>query len=106
MSGELIVHKNRTNRISLGLKYDASGETFTAQIRKKAAQSSDLLGTWEVEFLTDGVDGELILTLPETEIATVDVNYGYMDLKRTVGTLHLPVFSEPLQVKFQEVITA
>lgn len=105
MSGELIVHKNRTNRITLGLKYNASGESFTAQIRKEANQTSDLLGTWEVEFATDGVDGELILTLPQTEVDAVAVNYGYMDLKRTVGSVHLPVFAEPLQVKFQEVVT-
>lgn len=106
MSGELIVHRNRTNRVPLGIGINVSGETITSEIRKEKDHTSDLLATWTVTFATDGTDGELILTLPQSAVNLVTANYGYMDLKRSSGGVFLPVFSEPLKVKFQGVVTA
>ena len=106
MSGELIVHRNRTNRVPLGIGINVSCETITSQIRKEIDPTSTLLGTWDVEFATDGVDGELILTMASLEPAAAQENYGWMDLKRVSGSTVLPVFREPLRVKFQGVVTA
>lgn len=106
MSGELIVHRNRTNRVSLGLGINVAGETITSQIRKEKDVSSDLIAEWTVSFLNDGTDGEVILTLPHTIAGAVTASYGWMDLKRVSGGQPISVFSEPLRVRFQGVVTA
>lgn len=105
MSDELILHKDRTNKVLMNLGFDVSGDTFTSEIRKDRDKASDLLATWDVSFVTDGVDGKLELVLPQSQIDPVSVKYGYMDVKRTSGSEDLPVFTEPLKVKFQGVVT-
>lgn len=106
MSGELIVHKNRTNIVLVSLGFDVSGETITSEIRKSSNHLSTRLATWVVTFDTDGTNGKVILTLPQSEVDLVSTNYGFMDLKRMSGSNALSVFLEPLKVKFQGVVTA
>lgn len=106
MSSELVIHLNRTNRIPLKIHEDVSLDAFFSEIREEKDNTSDLLCTFQVEFLTDGTDGELVLTLPESELEYVTKRYGYMDLKRVSGGENLPVFNEPLKVKFQKVVTS
>lgn len=105
MTNSLIVHKSRTNVISVGLGMDVSADTITSEIRAEPNQESDLLATWQVSFATDGVDGELILTLDNAETDDVAIGTGYMDLKRVVNGEPLPVFDKPLQVTFRETVT-
>jgi hypothetical protein len=105
MSGELVIHRNRTNIVPLGLGMDVSGDTITSQIRVEPGADGDPLAEWDVTFATDGTDGEIILTLTSTQLAGITVNYGYMDLKRVSGGEPLSVFLEPLQVHFQGVVT-
>lgn len=106
MSGEVVVHRNRTTKVLLNLGFDVSGDTITSQIREEADVSSNLLATWTVSFDTDGTDGKLTLTLSSSDVATVTKKYGYMDLKRVSGGEPLPVFKEPIKVKFQGVVTS
>lgn len=106
MENELIVHRNRTNIVPLNLGFNVSQDIITSEIREEVDPTSNLLATWVVEFTTDGVDGELTLILPESEIIDVEKKYGWMDLKRESGGVSLPVFREPLKVAFKGVVTA
>jgi hypothetical protein len=106
MSGELIIHRNRTNRVPLGLGYDVSGDTITSHIKATVDPAAPPLCEWDVIFLTDGTDGELVLILEEASLSAVTQRYGFMDLKRTSGGEDFSVFLEPLKVKFQGVVTA
>jgi hypothetical protein len=105
MSGELIVHRNRTNRVPLGLGFPVNGDVITSEIREHPGDTGAPLATWTVTYATDGSDGEIILTLLPSQLTTVTVNYGYMDLKRVSGGQPLSVFLEPLKVHFQGVVT-
>lgn len=105
MTAQLVVQRNRTNRIPVNVGFDATGETFTSQIRAEESITSDELATWAVTFDTDGSDGELILTLEEADVSNIAKSYGYMDIKRVSGGKSLSVFNKPLEVLFQGVVT-
>jgi hypothetical protein len=105
MSGDLIVHRDRTNVVTLGLGIPVDGDTITSQIRRAPGEEGAPLAEWTVAFTTDGADGEITLTLPHTAVADITDNYAWMDLKRVSGGEPLSVFLEPLRVKFQGVVT-
>jgi hypothetical protein len=88
--------------VSLGT--DVSGDTFESEIREKALVTAPLIATWTVEFLTDGIDGELVLTLDDSALLEVTQKVGYMDIKRTSGGEPYAVFA-PVKVKFQDTVT-
>lgn len=102
---QLIVHKGRTNRVSFSLGYDVSGETFASQIRVEANQTSPLIATWNVAFLTDGTDGELVLTMDNLVSGAIVQAKGYMDVKRVSGGEPLAVHDDVLEVLFKETVT-
>lgn len=102
---QIIVHKGRTNVVSVSLGYDISDETFTSQIRESPNASSDLIATWAVSFETDGKDGELLLTLDDAATQEITKLVGYMDIKRVTAGEPLTVFDEPLQVLFKDTVT-
>lgn len=106
MAGELIVYKNRTNVVPVNLGYDVSADTITSEIRVGKNKESTLIATWSVDFLTDGTDGKLILTLDDSDLDTITQKYGYMDLKRVSGGEPLPVFKHVLKVLFEDTVTA
>jgi hypothetical protein len=101
---DIVVYKNRTNVISVSLGSDVSGDTFESEIREKALVGSPLIATWDVAFLTDGADGELVLTLDDSAVVDVTVKQGYMDIKRTSGGEPYEVFA-PIKVLFKETVT-
>lgn len=105
MGNSLIVHKGRTNIVPVSLGMDVSGDTITSEIRAKPVATSELIASWTVSFETDGSDGEIILTLDDSD--TVDITYsrGYMDLKRVTAGEPVPVFDKPLHVEFKDVVT-
>ena len=105
MSSQVIVHKARRNIITVNIGYDVSGDTITSEIRAAPYRSAPLLATWAVSYATDGTDGELILTLDDTATAVVDVDRGYMDLKRVTGGEPVAVFDQPLEVLFRDAVT-
>lgn len=102
---DIVVYKNRTNVLSVSLGSDVSADTFTSEIREKVGVASPLIATWDVAFLTDGTDGELVLTLDDSELVAVTQKAGYMDIKRTSGGEPYEVFP-PIKVKLVEVVTA
>ena len=106
MSGNLILHVGRVNKVPIGLGFDVSQDNFTSQIREEKSPTSTLLATWNVTFATDGTDGELVLTLAADALEDVTVSSGYTDLKRVSNGQPLSVFSEPIPVVFEGVVTA
>ena len=106
MSNKVIVHKARTNIITIDLGMDVSADTFTSEIRAQPDHTSDLIVAWTVGFATDGSDGLLSLTLDDAVTSGITVDSGYMDLKRVTGGEPVPVFDRPLDVSFQGSVTA
>ncbi len=104
MDEAVLVYKNRTNVLRVSLGIDVSADTFESEIRQKSTVTSTLVATWAVSFLTDGEDGELVLTLDDSELEDVEVKSGYMDIKRVTGGEPLPVFP-PIKVSFIDTVT-
>jgi hypothetical protein len=105
MASVLNVYKQRMNIVTVSLGMDVSGETFTSQIRTEPDQDAELIAEWAVAFDTNGTDGELILTLTETDVADIELRRGWMDIKRNSSGASLPVFDRPLEVDFIGAVT-
>lgn len=105
MSDVIVVHKGRKTVIPVSLGFDVSGEVITSQIRSLPDQSSTLIATWTVAFLTDGTDGELILSLDDSVTVNIKETSGYMDLKRMSAGEPLSVFDKPLEVELRGTVT-
>lgn len=103
---QLIVYKDRTAIVPVSLGFDVSSDAITSQIRVGKDFESDLIAEWDVTFLTDGVDGELILTLDDSVTVMITNDIGYMDLKRVTGGEPVNVFDKPLEVLFKNSVTA
>jgi hypothetical protein len=105
MSNEVIVHKGRTNVVTVSLGIDVSEDTLTSQIRTEPDVEAPLIAEWDVAFRFDGTDGELVLTMDDLITSQITVNSGYMDLKRMSGGEPLAVFDKPLEVSFRGSVT-
>jgi hypothetical protein len=101
---DIVVYKNRTNILTVSLGTDVSGDIFESQIREKSANDSLLLATWSVAFATDGIDGELVLTLDDSQLTDITARTGYMDIKRITGGEPFAVFA-PVKVVFRDTVT-
>jgi hypothetical protein len=105
VSSKVIVYKDRSNTLKISLGIDVSADTITSEIRSEPDIGAPLIATWEVSFVTDGTDGELILYLDDNETSQIKANSGYMDLKRVSGSEPLAVFDQPLEVSFRGSVT-
>lgn len=108
--GTLIVHKNRTNVYRVELPYPAPDDIFESEIREDRDQDSELVATFDVEFIEPGdVDEEintiLKLTLDDSEVAGVTIEKAFFDIKRTSNGEPLPVFDAPVRVRFRDTVT-
>ena len=99
---ELIVYVGRTMIVPVKLGIDVSGNTITSDIR---TEDGTLIASWNVAFVTDGVNGELLFTMDNSVTSGITHLRGLMDIKRVVGGEPLQVFKQPLEVKFQKVVT-
>jgi hypothetical protein len=104
MANELVIHKSRTNVITVNLGIDVTGETLTSEIRTQPEVDAPLVATFVVAVI-DADTGELTLTLDNTAAGSVTVDFGYMDIKRVSGGEPLSVFDRPLEVRFRGVVT-
>jgi hypothetical protein len=104
MANQIVIHKARTNVITVSLGIDVTGETLTSEIRTQPEVDSPLVATFVVAVIDDET-GELTLTLDNTVTEGIVVDFGYMDIKRISGGEPLPVFDRPLEVKFRGVVT-
>lgn len=105
MSNALIVHKGRTNLVTVQMGADVSADTITSEIRAEPEQDSLLIATWVVTKPNGGADGEVLLKLDDTITAQITSTGGYMDIKRVSGGEPYPVFEKPLEVVFQGTVT-
>lgn len=102
---EIVVYKNRTNVLPISLGIDVSTDVITSQIRTQPEVTSPLIVEWDVDFLTDGTDGELVLTIDQTAAAQIVASSGFMDLKRVSGSTVPPLFDRALEVVFRGAVT-
>jgi hypothetical protein len=105
MSNQLVVHKGRTNTVIVNMGIDVSGEDLYSQIRTEPELDATLIADWDVSFLTDGVDGKLVLVLDDTITSEIAEQGGYMDVLRISGGEPVPVFDRPLEVVFRGTVT-
>ena len=103
---QITVFKNRTTVVPVSLGFDVSTDTFTSEIRANKDHESPIIATWDVTFLNDGTDGELILTLDDSATVNIERTKGYMDIKRVTGGEPVAVFDDPIEVLFKSSITA
>jgi hypothetical protein len=106
MSNKVIVHKGRTNTVRVNLGIDVSADIITSEIRSEPDVAAPLIATWTVDFVNDGTDGELLLTLDDGDTKDITANSGFMDLKRVTQGEPVPVFDTPLEVVFRGTVTA
>jgi hypothetical protein len=105
MANEIIVHKGRSNLITVDLGFDVAGDTLTSEIRAEESSDSDLIATWTRTKGDGGVNGILRLSLDDSVTAAITYKSGFMDIKRVTGTEPVPVFDRPLEVVFRETVT-
>ena len=105
MSNEIIVHKGRTNVVTVDLGIDVSADTLTSEIRSEPHQGAPLIATWSVAFATNGADGKLILTLDDLATSQIKATSGFMDIKRVTGSEAVAAFDKPLEVTFRGTVT-
>lgn len=106
MSSKVIVHKGRTNVITVDLGIDVTADTITSEIRSEPNQESPLLATWEVTKTSGGSDGHLTLKMDDVITAQIKAASGYMDIKRLSAGEPIPVFDQPIEVEFRGTVTA
>lgn len=92
------VYRGRDAELPIDTGIDLSGDVVTSQIRTKPSQEGALLAIWTVDFVTDGSDGKLLLTMSSTLTGQISADGGWMDLKRSGGGVVLPIFDEPVPV--------
>lgn len=106
MSNKVIVHKGRTNVITVDLGIDVSLDVITSEIRSEPNTDSVLLATWVVTKISGGTTGLLSLRIDDNESRQIAADSGYMDIKRVTGGEPVPVFDRPLEVSFRGTVTA
>lgn len=102
---QIRIYRGRTAVVPVGLGFDVSADSFYSEIREDKSRTSDLIATWEVTFLTDGVDGELVFTLDDSVTNNITKNVGYMDIKRVSNGEALVVLDEVIEVLIKDPIT-
>lgn len=102
MTEKIVVQKGRVNVLTLSLGRDVSLDTITSEIR---TLSDVLIVEWNVAFDSDGTDGELVLTLDDSDTASIPYTTGIMDVKRVSSGEPFAVFDAPLEVEFRETVT-
>ena len=105
MSNEIIVHKGRTNVITVDMGIDVSLDTLTSEIRSEPNQGAPLIATWVVTKPNGGADGKLLLTLDDVITAQIKATSGFMDIKRVTGSEAVAAFDKPLEVTFRGTVT-
>lgn len=106
MARELVLQSNRTNVVAVSLGIDVSEDVLVSEIRAQANPTSELLATWEINYVTDGTDGELLLSLDNSVVGSITQRTAYMDIKRIIGGEPFSVFDSPLFVVFRKTVTA
>jgi len=103
---QIIIYKGRTNIVLLAVGRDVSTSVISGEIRKEKNRESDLIATWVVGFVNTGADGELILTIDDSETDELEESRGWTDFKEVVSGEPMMLFDEPLEVLIKDPVTA
>jgi len=106
MDHAIIIHRGRTVIVTVAVGMDVSADVMTSEIRTEEDPESELIASWLVTFLTDGTDGELILTLDNLITQAIEHSNGFMDIKRISSGEPLSVFDKALPVSIRGAVTA
>lgn len=102
----VIVHIGKRNVVTVDLHKDVSSDTVTSQIRTQPTTNAPLIAEWDVNFLTDGTDGKLVLSIEYLVSSQIKAKTGFMDIKIVVNDHPMPLFDKPLPVVFRDGVTA
>lgn len=101
---QVVVLKNRTNKLQIGLGYNVAGDTFKSQIREEDDNESTLIAEWVIT-IVDEETGELELVLDDSVTAPITHSNGFMDLVRVTAGEPVAVWDEILEVLFRDTVT-
>lgn len=101
----VIVYIGRTTPLYVKLGFDVSADTLVSEIRAEADSESELIATWDIEFVTDGTDGDLLFTLDDSVTSLIDRTNCFMDIKRVTGGEPVSIFYEPVPVVCRKTVT-
>jgi hypothetical protein len=101
----IIIHRGRTEKVTIHLAYSVAGDQIYSQIRKGVSPTAPLIATFtEIDISEDG--RVITLTLDDSITGNIHTTGGFMDLKRVTGGEPVTVLDEPLAVIFKNVVTA
>lgn len=96
----IVIQRGNTIEVPVSIGFNVSGETLTSKIYVDDDPLSAVIAEWTVSFITDGSDGELLLTLSYLITEAIVQSSGHMDLRKTSGT-PVDLLEQMLEVIFQ-----
>lgn len=81
MTRQVTIIRGRSKTIEYVSQRDLSGSSYASHIRVQRHPESELIAEWDVDFVTDGTDGKLLLHLTAEQTAAIEASKGYMDIK-------------------------
>ena len=76
----IVIHRGRTERVTIKLSYSVLGDTITSQIRVGVSPNAVKIADFQVDVSTDG--RTIWLTLDDSITRNIARSGGYMDIKR------------------------
>lgn len=99
----IVIHRYRTERITVKLRNGVGSDPITSQIRTRVNPTSTKIADFEVDVSADG--RTIWLTLDDSVTREITVSGGYMDIKRISGGEPVNVIDTPIPVVFKNVVT-
>jgi len=99
----IIIHKGRTEKVTVYLPYSVAEDTITSQIRTRMHPNAALIAEFDVSVSDNGK--VITLTLDDSITANITRTGGFMDIKRVTGGEPVTVLPDPIPVVFKNVVT-
>lgn len=104
MTAPIIIHRGRTERVTVRLGYSVASDVITSQIRVGISPSATKIADFVVTVTPDG--RTIYLDLDNSVTENITQTGGYMDIKRVTGGEPVNVLDSPIPVVFRNVVTA
>jgi len=101
----VFIYKGRTTKVLMSFGIDVSGDVISSKVKVSTEADSPVILTWEPAFLTDGVDGKVILKYEDDNPSEIPYTNAVMDVVRMSGDELYPAFVGTLPVVFIEAVT-
>lgn len=96
----VIVVRGNTVEVPVSLAFNVSADTLYSSIRTTEDPDSDVIAEWDISFITNGTDGELLFTLDGDITADIVEDIGYMFFISINGGDPIDIFDVPVVVEF------